>query len=185
MIPEELVRKPWAACGYTPQSEPASVNENALVTFSDKDMSVELEKICGKDVRKSFENKEYDGNEPFPSDNEEAGSEDDVMEEVLFFPSNDKEASSGNDVEEVYDDEEQDGVCAVGKHCSMKSVPLDNTHHCMNCAKPFHGAVCGVLWAERGNDCRMSMDKLTPWAKGIIGSIGALICGLCIERCSN
>jgi hypothetical protein len=50
---------------------------------------------------------------------------------------------------------DDDPVCAAGDRCGMKGTKLTNKeHHCQNCSKSIHGALCGTLWAERGQECR-------------------------------
>ena len=75
-------------------------------------------------------------------------------------------------------------LCAAGDLCGMKSVNVDGVHKCMNCEQNMHGALCGFLWEERGENCTVKVDKLSPSGKVSQNNRGALICKKCSNTCS-
>ena len=75
-----------------------------------------------------------------------------------------------------------DHICAAGDHCTMKTTPLNDDHHaCLNCDKKVHGALCGTLWDERGDDCQFSVNDLTQHGRNMRTNVGALICKSCVR----
>ena len=64
----------------------------------------------------------------------------------------------------------------------MKAIPLDGLHSCMNCGKLMHGALCGILWAERGDTCNIREEHLSDLRKQKTTAVGVLICNLCMKR---
>ena len=130
MIPEELVRRSWTACGYKSEQDLICSNEGTMVVYDDKQVGAMVEEICGANVRTNFEDVEC-GPDPFhPSDDEcsssgiksidtssvESSDDDDEIEEIYADPppppgrtAQDRmvaqESSDGNDeIEEVYAD---------------------------------------------------------------------------------
>ena len=90
-----------------------------------------------------------------------------------------------DDIEEVIADPSlpastrvQDHRCAAGEHCGMKTTPLapDGGYVCMNCDKKLHGSLCGTLWDERGDDCRVGVEDLSAHGRNKTTVVGALIC---------
>jgi hypothetical protein len=77
MIPEELVRKSWTACGYDEEDKLCCENETAIVAFSNAEVGTMVERICGGDARTNFESIEFDADPFFPEDDE------DEVEEVF------------------------------------------------------------------------------------------------------
>ena len=73
-------------------------------------------------------------------------------------------------------------VCAAGELCGMKAIPLDGLHSCMNCGKLMHGALCGTLWAERGDTCKITVELLTDFGKKKTTTVCSLICNLCMKH---
>ena len=73
-------------------------------------------------------------------------------------------------------------VCAAGELCGMKAIPLVGLHSCMNCSKFMHGALCGTLWAERGDTCNIREEHLSDLGKQKTTAVGALICNFCMKR---
>ena len=73
--------------------------------------------------------------------------------------------------------------CAAGEHCTMKTTPLndDHQHVCLNCAKKLHGALCGKLWDERGDDCQFSVNDLNQHGRNMRTNAGVLICKSCMR----
>ena len=74
-------------------------------------------------------------------------------------------------------------ACAAKHLCKMLNTPLDRgtiQHWCMNCQKPMHGALCGVIFSERGS-LEIPLHLLTNHGKSKVDSIGALLCSLCIN----
>ena len=56
----------------------------------------------------------------------------------------------------------QDSRCVDGNLCGMKTTPLTiGGHVCLNCHKKVHGCLCGNLWAERGDGCRVRLEDLS------------------------
>lgn len=75
--------------------------------------------------------------------------------------------------------------CAAGNNCKFKGVRLrKDGHDCMNCGKPMHGAPCGALWSERGDDCRVDPKLLSTAGQSKVNSDTAVICGTCIDACT-
>ena len=75
----------------------------------------------------------------------------------------------------------KDNRCAAGKLCGMKTTPLTiGGHVCLNCHKKVHGCLCGSLWAERGDDCRVRLDDLGEQGHANTALVGALICFGCM-----
>ncbi len=184
MIPaEELVRKAWTSCGYPSESELVGSNGTAIVPFrEDNEIAAEIEKICGKNARSHFENEEYEDTDPFPSDDEECeddGTDSNSNDDDKQMDGAEKQGESvGVDLQDA-------GGCAAGILCGMKGVALHGSHKCLNCAKPMHGNLCGVCMGEGGKDLNLSKSKLSAAGKEKINSTGgALICALCIKKCS-
>ena len=78
MVPEELVRKSWTACGYPSQKELES-NTGAIVPYSESAVSDLVGTLCGLDARTNFHCGES-GPEPYFSSSDEADSGDEVDE---------------------------------------------------------------------------------------------------------
>ena len=94
MIPEELVRRSWTACGYKSEQDLASSNEGAILVYDNREVGTMVEEICGADVRTNFEGAEC-GPDPFhPSDDEcsssdgdtESSDDDEEIEELYADP---------------------------------------------------------------------------------------------------
>jgi hypothetical protein len=75
----------------------------------------------------------------------------------------------------------RDHRCVAGEHCAMKMTPLteDNLHMCLNCDKKLHGALCGTLWDERGDNFPLSVEDLSPSGQNKSKNRSALICKHC------
>ena len=74
-IPEELIKKAWVACGYTPEEDLGKKNQE-IVPYNKDQVGTLIGKICGEDVRMNLVDPEVGEPEPeFPSD-EECGSDD-------------------------------------------------------------------------------------------------------------
>ena len=70
MIPEELVRKSWTACGYKSEKDLSCSNYGTMVVFSDEQVGSMVEDICGEAVRANFEDAECWPDPIHPSDTE-------------------------------------------------------------------------------------------------------------------
>jgi len=55
LIPEELVRKSWTACGYKSEKHRSCPNGGTMVVFTDKQVGMMVEELCGEVVRSDFE----------------------------------------------------------------------------------------------------------------------------------
>ena len=63
----------------------------------------------------------------------------------------------------------------------MKTTPLTiGGHVCLNCYKKVHGCLCGSLWAERGDGCRVGLEDLGEQGRANAALVGALICFGCM-----
>ena len=61
MIPEELVRRSWTACGYKSEQDLASSNnEGTMVVYDDREVGTMGEEICGANVRTNFKMQSVD-----------------------------------------------------------------------------------------------------------------------------
>ena len=73
--------------------------------------------------------------------------------------------------------------CAALHHCAMKAVIINSVaHHCMNCAKPMHGALCGALFAEMEDGVSICKEVLSEHGQKLFTSNSAVICAMCIKR---
>ena len=52
-------------------------------------------------------------------------------------------------------------LCAAGDLCGMKFTQIETPaqHYCMDCAKPLHGNLCGILWCERPDTTNIIKGK--------------------------
>ena len=72
--------------------------------------------------------------------------------------------------------------CAALHHCAMKGITIDSiVHRCMNCTKPMHGALCGALFAERGEGIQICPDVMSEHGQNLYHSHSAVICAMCIS----
>ena len=194
LIPEELVRKSWTACGYKSEKDLSCSNEATMVVFTDKDVGTMVEEICGEAVRSNFEDVECGQDPMHPSDeecssDEDVGSSDDEVEEFYADPAPPARArvQDVERVEVVVDPtpparaQVQDNRCAAGSLCGMKTTPLlRGGHVCLNCHEKVHGSLCGILWDERGDACKVRLEDLSEQGRTNTNIVGALICFGCM-----
>ena len=153
-----------------------------MVVWTDKEIGTMVEQLCGPEVRTNFDGVECGPNEHFPSRDEynsdEDTSSDDSVEEIYV-----EAAATTNVIAAATINANDDGhVCEAGELCSTKANILDGLHSCMNCGKLMHGALCGTLWAERGDTCKITVEHLTDLGKNKTTTISALICNLCMKH---
>jgi len=195
LIPEELVRKSWTACGYKSEKDLNCSNEGTMVVFSDEQVGSMVEDICGEAVRANFEDAECGPDPMHPSDIEcssieDGDSSDDDEIKELFAEQVLPAKARVRDVESVAIvadstppavSQVKDNRCAAGKLCGMKTTPLTiGGHVCLNCHKKVHGCLCGSLWAERGDGCRVGLEDLSEQGRANAALVGALICFGCM-----
>ena len=81
----------------------------------------------------------------------------------------------------IWSPQVKDNRCAAGNLCGMKTTPLTiGGHVCLNCHKKVHGCLCGSLWAERGDGCRVGLEDLSEQGRANTALVGALICFGCM-----
>ena len=194
LIPEELVRKSWTACGYKSEKNLSCSNGGTMVVFTDEQVGTMVEEICGEAVRTNFEDVECGPDPMHPSDeecssDEDVGSSDDEIEELYADPAPPARVRV-QDVERVEvlvdptppaREQVQDNRCAAGNLCGMKTTPLTRGGHvCLNCRKKLHGCLCGSLWDEQGDACRVRLEDLSEQGRQNTEIVGALICFGCM-----
>ena len=150
-------------------------NGGTIVVFTDEQVGTIVEEICGEAARSNFEDVVCGPDPMHPSDeecssDEDVGSSDDEIEELYADPDPPARARV-QDVErvEVMVDptlparaQVQDNRCAAGNLCGMKTTPLTRVGHvCLNCREKLHGCLCGSLWDERGDACRVRLEDLS------------------------
>ena len=193
----ELERKSWTACGYKLEKDLNCSNEGTMVDFSDEQVGSMVEDICGEAVRANFGDAEYGPDSMHPSDIEcssiEGGdsSDDDEIKE-LFAEQVLPAKARVRDVESVAIvadstppavSQVQDNRCAAGNLCGTKTTPLTiGGHVCLNCHKKVHGCLCGSLWTERGDGCRVRLEDLSEQGRAHTALVGALLCFGCMGR---
>ena len=47
---------------------------------------------------------------------------------------------------------------------------------CLNCRKTVHGCLCGSLWVESGDACRVRLEDLSEQKRQNTEIVDALIC---------
>ena len=72
MVPAELVRKSWTACGYPPEDMLGTTNETTIVPYSPEKTSTLVEIICGPDSRTNFDSIECDSDTHFPKSDDDS-----------------------------------------------------------------------------------------------------------------
>jgi hypothetical protein len=194
LIPEELVRKSWTACGYKSEKNLSCSNGGTMVVFTDEQVGTMVEEICGEAVRTNFEDVECGPDPMHPSDeecssDEDVGSSDDEIEELYADPAPPARVRV-QDVERIEvivhptppaRAQVQDNRCAAGNLCGMKTTPLTRGGHvCLNCHKKLHGCLCGSLWDERGDACRVRLEDLSEQGRQNTDIVGAMICFGCM-----
>ena len=125
---------------------------------------------------------------PLPSDGELSEDSHDDVEEMYndddieeLLNSNESPVLAGGNVGE------DDYSCAACTLCNIKSTALSMTndvHKCLNCGKHMHGALCGVLWEERGESCKVMETLFSDEGRKKTKSRGALLCAKYINDCS-
>ena len=76
LIPEELVRKSWTACGYKSEKDLSCSNEGTMVILYEEHVDPMVEDICGEVVRTNFEDAGCGTDPMHPSDTECSSIED-------------------------------------------------------------------------------------------------------------
>jgi hypothetical protein len=72
--------------------------------------------------------------------------------------------------------------CAAGALYGVANAPFQSVQHrCLNCRKPMHGALCGVLYCEKGEDIKIPIRTLTTEGRCLIKYTSAVICNRCID----
>ena len=155
-----------------------------MVVFSDEQVGLMVEDICGEAVRAHFEDAECGPDPMHPSDIdiecssiEDVDSSDDDEIKELFAEQVLPAKARVRDVESVAIVEDstppavsqvKDNRCAAGKLCGMKTTPLTiGGQVCLVCHKNVHGCICASLWAERGDGCQVTLEDLS-WSVQIM-----------------
>ena len=138
------------------------------MVFSNEQVGLMVEEICGEAVRANFEDAECGPDPMHPSDTEcssieDGDSSDDDEIKELFTEQALPEKARVRDIEsvEIVIDstpravsQVQDIRCTAGNICGTKAPPLTTGDHVgLNCHNKVHGCLCGILWAERGDGC--------------------------------
>jgi hypothetical protein len=76
MIPAELVRKSWTACGYPSENELTFDDQGQIVVWNDSLVGDMIKKICGQDARDHFEDIENGDEDIFDLIADDDDSED-------------------------------------------------------------------------------------------------------------
>ena len=119
-----------------------------MVVFTNKQIGLMTEEICGEVVRTHFEDAGYGPDPMHPSDNEcssvedDDSSDDDEIEELYANPAVPERGRpwDAERLEVVIDPtppattQVQDNRCATDNLCGMKTAPLTiGVHVCVNC----------------------------------------------------
>ncbi len=73
MIPEELCRKFWTACGYPSKDKIHYDNETVITVWTDKSLGTMVENLCGEEHHCNFESEGCAAIHCFNSDYEDNG----------------------------------------------------------------------------------------------------------------
>ena len=166
-----------------------------MVILSNEQVGLMVEDICGEVVRTNFEDAECGLDPMHPSDigcssmKDGDSSDDDEIKELFAEPALPAKAKVW-DVEsaEVVADlspptvsRDQDNRCTAGNFCGTKKTPLTiGSYMCLHCHKKGHWCLCGSVWTERGDDCRVRLEDLTEQGRANTALVGALICFGCM-----
>ena len=77
--------------------------------------------------------------------------------------------------------------CASRHLCGMNNplvTSMSPSHHCLECKKAMCGALCGQLISEQSVECIIPKENLSDAGQLLFDSPSALICRICIGKCS-
>ena len=78
-------------------------------------------------------------------------------------------------------------TCAARHLCGMNNPQVTDAnpqHHCANCRKAMCGGLCGNQLAVQSDEYFIPIENLSEEGRQLYNSDTALICKICIEKCS-